>query len=472
LRTLAIPIPTSPVATLFSIEHIVEEAFAHFRRTGFPYRHVPVHVAMQTLNKLAATDASALLCSTVGYDVADSYHPHRFHATGGGKLSPRDAFERDDLLQRALCKELEQGKPIPAGFFGGLSIVSGVQPCSNFRPGVALHYYRRYCKKGATVLDTSTGYGGRLVGFLASGFAGRYIGIDPNRETHDGNRRLASDLGFGDAVELHCLPAEDVDSNIVRDRCDFALTSPPYFTKEHYSDEPTQSWQRYPTPDAWREGFLRPMLRLQFEALKRGAISVINIDDVTIKNKTHAVTEWTKTIAGEVGFELLNVERLSFPAAFWSTVQGVDTSEPVFIFTRALICDFVESIEREPSPCTCVANLMLLTMEDNVMWLLIAQLIIVTAPDGSRLQTLDAQESSRILAALDSISNRTHVVAPPATVIRDVPAPTERVVVVQPAPAAPAPPPRSPFGFNYGDPYGRWPQQIQVVGDVHVVRDK
>ena len=110
-----------------------------------------------------------------------------------------------------------------------------------FRPGFAAHLYRKYCKQGDTVLDTSTGYGGRLVGYLGSGIGGKYIGIDPNTLTHAGNTRLASDLGFADAVELHNLPAEDVPHDVVAGRCDFAFTSPPYFSKEIYSAEPTQS---------------------------------------------------------------------------------------------------------------------------------------------------------------------------------------------------------------------------------------
>ena len=158
-------------------------------------------------------------------------------------------------------------------------------------------------------------------------------GIDPNRPTHDGNLRLATDLGFVESIELHCLPAEDVDLEIVRNRCDFALTSPPYFSKEHYSDDSTQSWVRYPTADPWREGFLRPMLRLQFTALKRGAVSVVNIDDVTIKGTTHPLTEWTKTIAADVGFKLVRVERLPLPS-YWAAIAGVETSEPILIFER------------------------------------------------------------------------------------------------------------------------------------------
>jgi hypothetical protein len=334
LRTVGTPsTDEGECAAVFTDEHIAAAAFEYYRRTGFPYRHVPVHVAMQAINRLAATKISVLGTSTEGHDVADTYHPHRFRGSGPGKRSAVEGFECDEVLQRALRKELETGKRIPAGHFSGLSIVSGVQPCANFRPGVACQYYRRFCPPDGTVLDTSTGYGGRLLGFIASGRAGRYIGIDPCRETHDGNRRLAADLGFADAAELHCKPAEDIDPKAFAVQCDFAFTSPPYFSKEHYSDDDTQSWRRYPKADAWREGFLKPMLRLQFESLKPGGHSVINVDDVTINRRRYEVARWTTDLAAEVGFELVETERLKMPQ-LWGSINGFDVSEPVFVFKK------------------------------------------------------------------------------------------------------------------------------------------
>jgi hypothetical protein len=68
--------------------------------------------------------------------------------------------------------------------------------------------------------------------------------------------------------------------------------------------------------------------------LKPGAVNAINIDDVTIKNTKHPLTEWTKTLAAEIGFELVEVERLALPAAFWATVHDVDPSEPILIFKK------------------------------------------------------------------------------------------------------------------------------------------
>ena len=96
-------------------------------------------------------------------------------------------------------------------------------------------------------------------------------------------------------------------------RCDFAFTSPPYFRKEHYSEDDTQSWVRYKTGDAWRDGFLAPMMALQHAALKPGCRSLINIADVKIGSKTYPLVEWTKQAAARVG---LAYERtLEFPLA-------------------------------------------------------------------------------------------------------------------------------------------------------------
>jgi hypothetical protein len=215
-----------------------------------------------------------------------------------------------------------------------LNLVSGTQSCSNFRPGFAAHLYRKYCKPGDTVLDTSTGYGGRLVGFLGSGIVGRYIGIDPNTLTHAGNTQLAADLGFADAVELHNLPAEDVPLEVVGGRCDFAFTSPPYFAKEIYSSEATQSCNRYSTGEAWRDGFLVPMLRLQFAALKPGSTAIVNIADVKLKSKTYPLAQWTRDCAQEVGFRYLRTDEFPMHRRVGKGQSDEIATEPVIVLER------------------------------------------------------------------------------------------------------------------------------------------
>ena len=311
---------------------IIDAAFHHFRKTGFPYRKLPIHICMQEINNLATSDPSVWLNSNLGYHVADTYHPHRFAGHADGMLSPEDAFASDKLLRRTLALDMKFNGSIPDGVPTKLSIVSGTQACSNFRPGFAMYIYKRFCKAGDTVLDTSTGYGGRLVGFIASGIAGAYIGIDPSTATHDGNIRMAADLGVGDKVELHCMPAEDVAP--FTERCSFAFTSPPYFSKERYADEPTQSFNRYRTGDEWRKGFLVPMMRLQYHSLKPGSYAVVNIADVKLKGKVYPLVDWTIDAGLTVGFEHIGTEHFGLSKRMGAGQSGVVATEPVLIFKK------------------------------------------------------------------------------------------------------------------------------------------
>ncbi len=320
---------------LYTNSEIVDEAFRWFRESGFPYRVLPRFVIMQQVNRLALAPEESLRHTSEAYSVADTFHSHRFHATTEGKVSPFECFHDDVKFRHALDLRLERGNPIPAGFFGELTLSRGTQQCSNFRPGFACLLYRRFCEPGATVLDTSTGYGGRLVGFVASMVRGRYIGIDPNTVTHAGNLALAAALGVADSVELHNTAAEDMDAAVVEGRCDFSFTSPPYFSKEHYSDEPTQSWVRYGHSfDAWVNGFLKPMLALTFRALKPGAHGIINIEDVNIKTKRYPLVNATVAQALAVGFEHVGTELFEMQPRLGANQDAEVATERVLIFKR------------------------------------------------------------------------------------------------------------------------------------------
>src|SRR5439155_25494652 len=90
----------------------------------------------------------------------------------------------------------------------------------NFCRAYAAYVYRKYCRKSGRVLDICTGYGGRLVGAIASGVVGLYVGIDANRETVESNRRLANNLAFSDKTKLIHAAAEDVKPSEIGDGFD------------------------------------------------------------------------------------------------------------------------------------------------------------------------------------------------------------------------------------------------------------
>ncbi len=312
LRSLASESAERPV--MFKNEALIEAAFKHYRARGLPPRPaLSVHECMQEINKLVQTDDASLRSSTIGYDVADTYHSQRFSVRIPGKRSVDEVFKRDDYLRHALGLLLEDGGTISdAGLLSTLGFVRNAQVASNFRPGYSLSVYRRFADSGA-VLDTSAGFGGRLVGFIASRCK-LYVGIDPSPAQIDGNIKLARDLGADERVRLFTAPVEDVElGDFGKTRFDVAFTSPPYFMKELYDEgtpeEKHQSWKRYPIAEAWRDKFLTPMIRLQYAALKRGGHALLNVNDVKVARVTVPIIDWTTIIAKEAGFELVRQER-------------------------------------------------------------------------------------------------------------------------------------------------------------------
>lgn len=294
---------------IFGPDEIVEDAFNYFRLAGFPYKRSELFEMKQELNNLAALDQESCARSTCGYSIADTYNNHRFSASAQGMSSPVESFGDDTRLKKALLMDLNAGS-IKKHTIPFINLVNGTQACSNFRPAFAKMLYNQYCPKGGIVFDSSTGYGGRLVGFLAS-HCSEYIGTDPNKQTYDANMKLAADLGKHKVIKLYNSPIEDLDISSFQGQCDFAFTSPPYFVKEHYSDDDTQSWKRYPEYHAWIDGFLRKMIQKQFDALKPGALCIINIEDVKIKNEVFELVEPSIEIGKSLGFNYL--ETKDFP---------------------------------------------------------------------------------------------------------------------------------------------------------------
>lgn len=343
---------------IFDDTTIADACFAYYRDdVGFPYPNPALHEALNDLNKMAAMPLKALIRTVVGYGIADKFQQHRFLAAAEKMKSPIESFLDDEQLRRAIDLIMKYDAFVsPGALRGTISMVRGTQACANFRPGFAAYLYRRFCPVGGIVLDTSTGYGGRLVGAIASTVVKKYIGIDPHVKTAEGNERLLQWLGRSDFARLIKLPAEDVQTfemamavsghdpgitsardlvqMVERESCDFSFTSPPYFRKEHYSEEPTQSFKRYPEPEQWRRGFLVPMMRLTHAALKRETFAIVNIADVMVDGDRHPLGQWTVDAGKEVGLRL--VERLDFPMTrrFGANQNEGVATEPVYVFRK------------------------------------------------------------------------------------------------------------------------------------------
>jgi hypothetical protein len=134
---------------------------------------------------------------------------------------------------------------------------------------------------------------------------------------------MGADIGFINA------PFEDADLGGMQ--ADLILTSPPYFSVERYSDDPTQSWVRYPTWESWVLGFLGPFTQKCWAHAKEGAILCVNTKDIRVGRKILPIGQELVRLATSVGFE--PKPALSLPIGrIGKNVQ----SEPIFVFQKPI----------------------------------------------------------------------------------------------------------------------------------------
>ncbi len=269
----------------------VESAFEHWRATGFPYYRLSCEQLRREFQCLAAQPAAAafrsrrLLGSVIGLRVANSFHPQMWSVRVSRYRSPMDVFSDDGLLRAALRRSWT----IWPDRFGAnssclrriLKTFPGTASVSNFRPTVARAIIDRYSSEGATVLDFSAGYGGRLLASLTMNR--QYVGIEPAIKQVNGLTRMLASLRNAKhpralANVLHGC-AEETLRLLPPGMADLVFSSPPYHDWERYSDEASQSYKRYGQYEGWLTGFLVPVLWEGKRVLAPGGRLVLNVSN-------------------------------------------------------------------------------------------------------------------------------------------------------------------------------------------------
>lgn len=180
--------------------------------------------------------------------------------------------------------------------------VNGTQYVNEFPPHLARDTARRYgLGREHKILDPCAGWGGRMLGF--SIVAGSYTCYEPSTLTAQGLKKLSefiASVNHSFDTDINCLPYEDSDE--IENHYDFAMTSPPYYDTERYSDEETQSCVRYQTFDAWCEGFYLPLVDKTMRQLKPGRPFIINIGD-----RKYPLTKVLQDHCDSVGYTMRRV---------------------------------------------------------------------------------------------------------------------------------------------------------------------
>ena len=320
--------------TTKELDEFAYRIYDYYRQEGFPYYPTDTEIRIKEFEKLRKYDRSSLITedgvikqTMHGLGLAWSYFPHAFDIKCGNMMTPYEAFMNDDVFLNVIYKRLKMGTYISdSGIRKMLKIYSGVQAVSNFRPTAAAALYDRYAKDGV-VWDMSAGWGGRLLGAIVSGVK-EYCATEPSEQTINGLYEMAEDF------------AGDLDYSIFKygseswlpekNKFDFCFTSPPYFDLEKYSDEPTQSYIKFPNQELWLNGYLKTTFKNCYNGLKPNKYMAINIAD----KKGNKLEADTIRIAEEVGFELVETLKLALSNVNLRDKTKKFKYEPVYIFKR------------------------------------------------------------------------------------------------------------------------------------------
>lgn len=321
---------------------IVEQLLARARESGFPHFRLTRAERLCRFSELTAYNRSALWkegvigTSNHGLGLCWHYHPHHWSVKCAGARTAIQTWEDDHKLRAAIRKAItqpylkwshtrdERGPYLaPSHLRAALRRASSVQRVSCFRPTAAAVVYDRFC--GGSTWDPCAGFGGRLLGAIASRSVARYVACDPAGRTVSGLRKMIGDMAHltSTACEVHRVPAEEYEPD--PRSFDLVFTSPPYGRTEIYSDEPTQSCHRYPIVAAWTEGFLRPVVQRAARALVPDGWLMLNVAN-TRQHPT--IVDDVQRVAAEEGF----AQQATLLMEMSSVRRGGLKTEPILAF--------------------------------------------------------------------------------------------------------------------------------------------
>jgi hypothetical protein len=322
-------------------DDIVESIAMKWRQRGFPHYALTMNERMHDYEVFSKYDRSKMISNGIikqtlhALGLVWHYFPHHWDVRVGSMRNAWDVWNDEELFAKAISSRIKWGgytidengnaDLTESNMRKALRTYSGVQRVSNFRPSAAAAIYDKYAD--GVVWDMSCGYGGRLLGAIASPNVSHYIGTEPATLTMEGLVSLAEDFAGQTKTLVSLVNSGSEDYVPTPQSVSLCFTSPPYFNTEIYSDEKTQSWKRYPTKETWNEYFLRKTLSNCYSCLKHDGNLVVNVANV----KTHKTLEKdTVQIAEEEGFALSETLQL----AMSSISKGGFKYEPVFVFKK------------------------------------------------------------------------------------------------------------------------------------------
>ena len=299
-------------------------------------------------------------------------HMQHFHAVRNYKGHSVESLWTQPCLEKALrFNRAQHSTPYASEIIRSPSFANGLGKVTMYRPLMAKKVVSYLtAKDGLTevrVLDVCAGWGGRMIGAKSAELSPgskikvHYTGIDPCEKTYAALCAIRDELGLANVSLIH-KPAEvalqDLDPVATYD---IALTSPPYYNLEIYSDEPTQSVASNDGYQTWLNEFMSPVIAGVIRlGVKYSCWSVKNfktdkkydlLDDVT---RIHGEHGWR--LLDDVVFTMANSRRPGQKAKSHESSESSESSEvaAVAVAAVAVAAAVAAAAPKKTEECTYV----------------------------------------------------------------------------------------------------------------------
>jgi hypothetical protein len=293
--------------------------------------------------KKIETDVMSVNATSItGIKIIKKYMPHFYDVENYKNVSVRSLWTKKNLEKALSFNRKYHSTPYISEIIRSLSFTNGLGKITIYRPILAKIVVSQL-EDISSVLDISVGWGGRMLGASSLDKDVRYVGIEPCKKTYDGLCKIKKTLHLQN-VQLINKPAEIAlfEDIPLSEKFDLALTSPPYFNLEIYSNEETQSLN-YGSYENWIEHFLKPVIINVLSRVKYSAWSVKNfktdkkynlLDDII---KIHKKNNWK--LSDNLVFTMSNSKRPGIKKNQDSSGDQVKdgikkTEENTYIFVR------------------------------------------------------------------------------------------------------------------------------------------
>lgn len=233
--------------------------------------------------------------SRIGVKLCEHFFPNFYDIKNTKGLSFKDLWNNSKFLEKVIIwNRKSHSTPYISELKRGVYFCGGLPKSTMYRPQMA----KIITQKQNRVLDPCAGWGGRMLGSVASGC--HYIAFEPNTETYNNLQKLVHFLGIQNYVTLYCDDALNM-SKYDFGNVDVVLTSPPYFNLEIYTDELTQSIANCSTYKLWEQNFLFPLIEMCTSRLNPNGKSCWNVANFKNYNmwdsvfNAHSNVNYTKT---------------------------------------------------------------------------------------------------------------------------------------------------------------------------------